>query len=76
MEQYMKALRDKLLYIMGAEDYSLREMSVQCGISKRKLCEIIYAEKKGIRLDTLVRISENLGMSVPELLAAQKGGVA
>lgn len=68
MEEYMKAIRDKLLYIMGAEEYTNAEMAQKCGISKRKLEEIIYGEKKGIYLETLYRISKNTKISISELL--------
>ena len=73
MDEYMKSLRDKLLYIIGAEDYTYREMAVQCGISERKLEEIINRRTpKGLHFSTLVRMSEYLDIPISELIGDNK----
>lgn len=76
MEQYMKALRDNLNYIMGMEEYTNAEMAERCGISKRKLEEIIYLEDKGIHFSTLCRISESTGISIAALITNERGNMA
>lgn len=68
MNQYLDFLRDNLLYIMGSEEYTLREMATRCNISVRKLCEILYREDKGIRLDTLDKISSGIGIPIGKLI--------
>lgn len=72
MEEYIKTLGENLLDLMGQEKYTLDEMSRKCGISKRKLCQIIYREKKGISLGTLDRISCAIQMPISNLIGCNK----
>lgn len=53
---------------MGADELTNSQMAKKCGISTRKLEEIIYRENKGLRLETLVKISDNLAISLPDLI--------
>lgn len=53
---------------MGKDELTNEEMAKKCGISKRKLEEIIYRENKGLRIETLVKISDNLAISLPDLI--------
>lgn len=74
---YLDKLRDKLLDIMGAADYTMKEMSQKCNISERKLSEIINREPKGLCFSTLVRISDSLCIPISDLIGCenlQKGG--
>lgn len=68
MSKNLDNLRDNLLYIMGAEDYNIQEMSERCGISKRKLCEIINKESKGLNFSTLEKISNSLKIPISDLI--------
>lgn len=68
METYMKNLGDYLNNIIGMEEYTIAEMADKCNISKRKLCEIVCREKKGIQFYTLVRISQALGTPISVLI--------
>lgn len=61
-------LSDILLDEMGREELTIGEMAVRCGISKRKLGEIIYREKKGLLLEILLTICESLKIDCAEIL--------
>lgn len=68
MKRYLHKLANNLLYIMGKDELTNAQMAKKCGISKRKLEEIIYRENKGLRIETLVKISDNLAISLPDLI--------
>lgn len=68
IDEYLDNLRDNLLYEMGKDELTNVEMSKKCGISERKLEEIIYRTPKGINFSTLVKISENLDIPIQKLL--------
>lgn len=59
-EKIINKLADILLYEMGKDELTNTEMAKKCGISKRKLEEIIYKENKGLRIETLVMICRSL----------------
>lgn len=64
----IKKLSAILLYEMGKDELTIEEMSKKCGISKRKLCEIIYIEEKGLNLETFLTICENIGINYADIL--------
>ncbi|MBD5495440.1 MAG: helix-turn-helix domain-containing protein [Lachnospiraceae bacterium] len=68
MKRYLNKLANNLLYIAGTDELTNAEMAKRCGISKSKLEEIIYRRNKGLRLETLVKISDNLAISLPDLI--------
>lgn len=68
MKRYLLILANNLLYIMGKDELTVSQMAKKCGISKSKLEEIIYRENKGLRIETLVKISDNLAISLPDLI--------
>lgn len=59
-EKLIEKLSGILLDEMGKEDYTIAEMSEICGISQRKLCNIIYKEKKGMSIEIFLTICENV----------------
>lgn len=67
-EIVIKNLSDILLEKMGENELTTKEMAKKCGISHRKFCEIIYREKKGMNLDTLITVCENTGVSSSDIL--------
>lgn len=67
-ERVIARLSDILLDEMGKEELTISEMAVKCGVSKRKLCNIIYREKKGLMVETLLTICENLNIDCAEIL--------
>lgn len=67
-ERVIERLSDILLGEMGKEELTISEMAVKCGISKRKLCNIIYKEKKGLLVETLLTICENMNIDCVEIL--------
>ena len=58
-EKYIKRLSVIVLYEMGKHELTNAQMAKKCGISLRKLEEIICAEHKGIRFETFITICEN-----------------
>lgn len=66
--RYIKNLSDNLFYIMCQKGFTIKEMSIECDISTRKICEIIYGEDKGIRLSTLENISDRVGIPISALI--------
>lgn len=56
-----------LLDEMGKEEYTIAEMAKKCGISERKLCDIIYKKDKGLMLETLMDICENAEIKYSEI---------
>lgn len=58
---------------MGADELTNSQMAKKCGISTRKLEEIIYRENKGLRLETFIKISDNLAISLPDLIMKELG---
>lgn len=67
-ERVIERLSDILLDEMGKDDLTIKEMAAKCGISKRKLCEIIYKEKKGLLVETLLTICDNLDIDCADIL--------
>lgn len=59
-EKVINKLSEILLYEMGKDELTNSQMAKKCGISKRKLEEIIYRENKGLRIETLVTICRNI----------------
>lgn len=55
-KEVIKFLSDSISYEIGKEELTLNEMSKRCGISQRKLCEIIYQEEKGLNVETLLKV--------------------
>lgn len=60
---FIKNLSLSLLFEMEAKNLTVDEMARKCDISARKLCEIIYREKKGLRLSTILKI-KNAGIDI------------
>lgn len=67
-ERVIAKLSDILLDEMGKDELTISEMAQKCGISKRKLCNIIYREKKGLLVETLLIICERLEIDCAEIL--------
>lgn len=74
MSESFNNLKENLLRIMWAKDYTIWEMSVQCDISTSELEKIIGGKHKDIYLSTLERISNSLEVPIADLIG-QKGGV-
>ncbi len=68
---YIKSLSERLLYIMGTEEYTLNEMAEVCGISKRTLCDIVYRETSNVSMITLIKIANGIKVPMPELWQKQ-----
>lgn len=60
VENIISNLSEILLYKMGQDELTLDEMAKKCGISKRKLCQIVSKEKHGITLETFIKICKNI----------------
>ncbi|MGN0480364.1 MAG: helix-turn-helix domain-containing protein [Lachnospiraceae bacterium] len=60
-------LSDIINYQMGADELTNAQMAKKCGISKRKMEEILYMENKGLRLDTFVKVCENLKIEYSQI---------
>lgn len=67
-EKVIAKLSDIILDEMGRDELTIEEMAERCGISKRKLCDIIYKEKKGLLVETLLTICDNLKIDCAEIL--------
>lgn len=63
-KEVIKILSDSLSYEIGKEELTLNEMSKRCGISQRKLCEIIYQEEKGLNVETLLKVCGEINIKV------------
>lgn len=68
MEDCMKTIREKLYAVIRKNDWTLTRMSIECGISYRGLQQILYSQNKDVRLSTLIRISDGLGISLISLV--------
>jgi len=68
MEDCLKALRERLYAVMGKNDWTLTRLSNECGVSYRELQQILYKQNKDVRLSTLVRISDGLGIPLISLV--------
>lgn len=68
MKRYLRILANNLLYIMGKDEITVSQMAKRCGVSKSKIEEIIYKRNKGLRMETLVKISDNLTIPLPDLI--------
>ena len=68
-KEYMiiEKLSEILLKQMWDSNRTIEEMARICDISTRKYCEIIYKEKKGLRLSTLLSVCENAGISYSDV---------
>lgn len=71
MSGYIKILRDNIIYIMGMEEYTIKEMADKCGISKSKLEDILYTTR-GLTLDTLERMSDAMQIPISLLIGCDK----
>ncbi len=63
-KEVIKFLSDSISCEMGKEELTLNEMSKRCGISQRKLCEIIYQEEKGLNVETLLKVCGEVNIKV------------
>lgn len=72
VENVISNLSEILLYKMGRDELTLNEMAKKCGISKRKLCQIIYKERGGISLEILIRICENADIEYSKIFCFKK----
>lgn len=72
MENCLKTLRDRLYSVMGKKNWTLVQMATECGISYRELQQILYNQNKDIRLSTLIRISEGLGVPLISLVDVEE----
>ncbi len=68
MEDCLKALRERLYAVMRKNDWTLTRLSNECGVSYRELQQILYNQNKDIRLSTLIRISDGLGVPLISLV--------
>lgn len=66
--KYIKNLSENLFYIMRQKNFTIKQMSIECDVSLRKMCEIIYREDKGLRLSTLESISDRIGIPISALI--------
>lgn len=66
-QKIIEKLSDIILDEMGKEDLTIAEMANKCKISKRKLCDIIYKEDKGLYVETLMTICENLSIDYSDI---------
>lgn len=62
-------LGDNLFYLMCKWGLMVDEMARRCDVSTRKFCEIIYKEPKWLRFSTLRAISDNIGISIGDLIS-------
>lgn len=60
----VRVLSEIILYEMGKEDLTSREMAKRCGISKRKLDGIIYREDKGLTVGILLKVCKGVGIEL------------
>lgn len=72
MENCLNTLRDRLYSVMGKNNWSLTQMANECGISYRELQQILYKQNKDIRLSTLIRISDGLGIPLISLVDVEE----
>lgn len=71
-EKVIARLSSILLDEMGKEDLTIDEMVDRCGVSKRKFCEIIYKEHKGLYMETFLTICENLHIKYSDIFDIMK----
>lgn len=67
IEIVISHLSEILLYKMGQDELTLDEMAKKCGISKRKLCQVVNKEKRGITMETFVKICKNIQIDYSEI---------
>lgn len=67
-KKVVKNLSEMLLYKMGKDELTILEMAKKCGISERKLCEIIHMEEKGLNLETFLNICDNININYNDAL--------
>lgn len=63
----VEKLSEIILYEMGKDELTNAEMAQKCGISKRKLEEIIYKEDKGLLLETFMNICDGINIRYGEV---------
>lgn len=67
IEIVISHLSEILLYKMGQDELTLDEMAKKCEISKRKLCQVVNKEKRGITMETFVKICKNIQIDYSEI---------
>lgn len=67
IEIVISHLSEILLYKMGQYELTLDEMAKKCEISKRKLCQVVNKEKRGITMETFVKICKNIQIDYSEI---------
>lgn len=68
MNDCLKTLREQLIFEASKNDWNLTQLSVQCDTPYRTMFDILSGKKADIRLYTIIRISENLGIPVTHLI--------
>jgi len=67
----------KLLEMMARRNIrQIKEVSRLTGLHERIISDIIHGRKKGLRLDTIVKLCVALDCKVHELIVLEEGGQA
>lgn len=75
---FMDALIERLHKELYERDYNIKSLAVDCELTCEEISGILRKKRKEIRLSTLFKISNGLGMNTSALLASieeSKGGI-
>lgn len=71
VEKYLRNLSSLILMKMEQGNYTVGRFADECGVSAREVSRIKNGEAKSINLDTLVKISENSGISYVDIFGLE-----
>lgn len=71
-KQYLDNLRDSLFEMQNKKGWTNTELAIQCDMSSRSMCHILYREKEDIRFSIVVKISERLNIPLAVLIGADE----
>lgn len=61
-----------MILYMNEKELNLTDLSIRCDLSYHAICNIVNGETKDIKLETLDKISKNLGIPLASLIGADK----
>lgn len=63
----IKNISNAILYEMGEEEITISLMAEKCNVSKRTICGIVGGRKKGLTLNTIVKICNNTNIKYSDI---------
>lgn len=72
MDRYMDAISESICEVLAKKGWSVTAAAGLCQISRRKFTDLASGKAKGVRLSTLVKVSEGIGVPLGSLIGIDR----